>query len=378
MRNESHRLVFFPISFWRVDDPDHASNGLVTGCVAFIHPHIESRFSKPRFGMRRNRSMPMARLEEVRLFALGSTRPLGERIARELGVVLSVHEEREFEDGEHKLRPLEEVSGRDVYVIHSLYGEPGQSANDKLCKLLFFVGGLVDAATRTVSVIAPYLAYGRKDRRTKPRDPITTRYIATLLEVIGTDRIVTLEVHNPAAFENAFRCPKEHVVPDRLFVDSLAGVLGQRPVAVVSPDIGGAKRAARFKAVLANRLGGEVATVFMEKYRSEGAVRSGVLVGHVAGADAVIVDDLVSTGTTLSRAVAACREAGAERVFAVAAHGLFTEDAGRVLAQAPIDRLWITDSVPPFRLTPEVVRAKVSTVSTAGLFADVIRRNRVA
>src|SRR5271157_3325629 len=141
-----------------------------------------------------------------KLFALEASKELGASIAARLGARLAAHEERDFEDGEHKARPLEPVAGADVYVIHSLHGDPIQSPNDKLCRLLFFIGALKDAGANRVTGVVPYLCYARKDRRTKSLDPVTTRYVASMFEGVGTDAIVTLEVHNPAAFENAFRC----------------------------------------------------------------------------------------------------------------------------------------------------------------------------
>ena len=114
------------------------------------------------------------------LFALAETREFGAQVAEILGIPLAALEERDFEDGEHKIRPLVNVRGRDVYVLHSLHGSPGRSPNDKLCRLLFLVGTLKDAAAAQVTVIAPYLCYARKDRQTKARDPITIRYLAQL------------------------------------------------------------------------------------------------------------------------------------------------------------------------------------------------------
>jgi len=142
--------------------------------------------------------------DELMLFALDATRAYGEAIARELGITLSAHEEREFEDGEHKTRPLVNVRGRDVYVIQSLYADAKQSGNDKFVRLLFFLGALRDASACRLTAIVPYLAYARKDRKSKARDPVTTRYVATLFEAVGTDCVVTLDVHNLAAFQNAF------------------------------------------------------------------------------------------------------------------------------------------------------------------------------
>src|SRR5579864_3890525 len=145
--------------------------------------------------------------DRLRLFSLHGTEVLGEKIAHTLGCRLATVEERSFEDGEHKVRPLEAVAGCDVYVLHSLHGGPDESPNDKLCRLLFLVGALKDARAARVTAVTPYLCYARKDRRTKANDPVTIRYLATMFEAIGADAVVTLEVHNEAAFENAFRCP---------------------------------------------------------------------------------------------------------------------------------------------------------------------------
>lgn len=108
------------------------------------------------------------------LFALDASQSFGRLVVEALGTALSAHEERTFADGEHKSRPLVSVRGRDVYVIHSLYAEPGQSANDKLVRLLLFLGALKDAAAGRVTAVVPYLADARKDRKTKSRDPVTT------------------------------------------------------------------------------------------------------------------------------------------------------------------------------------------------------------
>ena len=121
------------------------------------------------------------------LFAIGASREYGARVAQHLDFVLGEHEERAFEDGEHKIRPLVEVRRQDVFVIHSLYGDAEQSPNDKLCRLLFFIGALKDAGAERVTAVTPYLCYARKDRRTQPRDPITTKYVARLFEACGAD-----------------------------------------------------------------------------------------------------------------------------------------------------------------------------------------------
>jgi ribose-phosphate pyrophosphokinase len=311
----------------------------------------------------------------IAVFAVGSTQKFGRDVAAELQLPLAAHEEREFEDGEHKIRPLESVRDKDVFVIHSLYGDPGHSVNDKLVRLLFFVGALRDASAARVTAVVPYLAYARKDARTQPRDPVTTRYVAALFEAVGTDRVVALDVHNPAAFENAFRCRTEHLTATPILARHFAAQASAGGMlAVVSPDPGGVKRAERLRATLAGALGVEPTAAFLDKGRGKGILRGGRLVGDVADRQAVIVDDIVSTGGTLAHAARACREAGAAGVWAAATHGLFTGAAAETLGGGEIDRLIVTDTVPPWRLPAEFVARKLTVLSVAPLVAEAIRR----
>ncbi|HET20047.1 MAG TPA: ribose-phosphate pyrophosphokinase, partial [Chromatiales bacterium] len=203
----------------------------------------------------------------LKLFAPGASRPLGERVADILGIPLGALEERDFEDGEHKARPLESVRGADVYVLHSLHADAEQSVNDKLVRLLFLIGALRDAGAERVTALVSYLCYARKERKTKSRDPVTTRYVAALFEAVGVDRVVTLDVHSLAAFQNAFRCRTEHLESTRLFIEHFAPRLGDREAAVVSPDVGGVKRADGFREALERRLERPLASAFMHKKR---------------------------------------------------------------------------------------------------------------
>lgn len=324
------------------------------------------------------------------LFALEHSHLLGNAIAQQLGLALTPHEERVFEDGEHKARPLQSVRGRSCFVLHSLYGEPSQSVNDKLTRLLFFIATLKDAAAKEVTAVVPYLAYARKDRKTQPRDPVTLRYLAQLFEAVGTDALLVLEVHNPAAFQNAFRCNTEALDCTSLFAAKLVDQLGElshvklgdllgdrladAAVAVVSPDAGGVKRAALFRQKLAHSLGRSVTMGFVEKFRSAGVLSGELLVGEVSGRHVLLFDDLISSGQTLLRAARVCHQQGATAVWALAAHGLFNADAESVLSDPMIERVFITDSV-PLRLTAGSALAnKLEVVSCAGLFAEAIRR----
>lgn len=308
------------------------------------------------------------------LFALSASREWGEAVAAHLGLPLAPLEERGFEDGEHKARPLASVRGRDVFVLQSLHGDAAQGVDEKFCRLLFFIGALKDASAASVTAVVPYLAYARKDRKTQPRDPVTTRYVAALLEAVGTDRVLTLDVHNLAAYQNAFRCRTEHLEAAGLFAAHFAPRLQDREVVVVSPDAGGIKRSEQFRLRLAKVLGRPVAAAFAEKHRAEGVVSGDLMVGDIAGRCAIIVDDLISTGTTIIRAVKACRALGATSVHAVASHGLFMGEAATVLGGPALDSLAVTDTVPPWRVPAGALRDKLTVLPTTRLFADAIAR----
>lgn len=312
--------------------------------------------------------------QELCLFALDASRDFGAEVARHLGLPLSPHEERNFDDGEHKSRPLANVRGRDVFVVQSLHSDAAQSVNDKLCRLLFFIGALKDASAASVTAIVPYLAYARKDQKSKPRDPVTTRYVAGMFEAVGTDRVVTLDVHNLAAFQNAFRCATDHLRADGLFVQHFAPLLQGGEAVVVSPDAGGIKRAERFRQRLAAALGRPVAAAFAEKHRSGGVLSGELIVGDVQGRCAIILDDLIGTGSTIARTVTACRSLGATSVYAAASHGLFVGDAAQLLADDALTGIVVTDTVPPSRLGEGKARAKLTLLSSAQLFAQAIRR----
>ena len=310
----------------------------------------------------------------LRLFALAASRELGEAVANAAGLPLAAQEERDFEDGEHKARPLDTVSGTDVYILQSLHGGPDQSTNDKLCRLLFFIGALKDAGAARVTAVTPYLCYARKDRRTKPNDPVATRYLAGMFESVGTDRVVALEVHNPAAFENAFHCRTIALTATPLFVDYVRNNLVNDKLAVVSPDAGGMKRAELLREALEQALGRPVGKGLAEKHRSSGIVSGDLFAGDVAGTTALIVDDLISTGGTLLRTARAARSAGARRVICLVTHGLFMAGSTDVLADPAIDEIVISDSVPPFRLDGDAAKNKLTILPAATLLAETIRR----
>lgn len=309
------------------------------------------------------------------LFALEPKSTFAAALAAALDVPVSPHEDRSFSDGECKLRPLVDPRGADAYVVHSLHGGPALSPHDKLARLLMFIATLREHGAARVTAVVPYLAYARKDRQTKPWDPVTLRYVAQLFEAVGTAQIIMLEAHNVAAFQNAFRCPTMHLEAHRVFEAVANEIASSGPIAVASPDPGGVKRAQLWRESLEQRLARAIGFAMVDKRRSAGLVSGGELVaGEVAGATVLLLDDLIATGETMLRAAVALHRAGATAVVAFAAHGLFVEPAGEVLAGEPIARVVVTDSVPPFRLGPTSPAGhKLQVVSSVPLFADAIR-----
>lgn len=314
------------------------------------------------------------------IFSLDGSDPLAEALCDALDESRSPHEDRAFEDGERKTRPLVDPRGEDIYVVASLHGGPHESPHDKLCRLLMFVATLRDHGAARVTAVVPYLAYGRKDRRTKPWDPVSIRYVAQLFEAVGTAQLIVLEAHNPGALQTAFRGITVHVDAWPAFDAALSDVAAEGPYAVASPDPGGVKRAQIWREALEHRLLRPVGFAMVDKRRSAGLVSGLRLVaGDVAGRTVLLLDDLIASGETMQRAAAALRHEGAREVVVFAAHGLFLPPAAERLCDAGISRVVVTDSVPPFRLPPAgPAAARLRVVSAVPWLAAAIRDSHAA
>lgn len=312
---------------------------------------------------------------------------LGSAVANGLGLTLSPCEDRRFEDGEHKWRPLCDSAGSDAYLLASLYGDVQASPQDRLLRLLMAVATLRDHGAARVTALVPYLAYARKDQQTQPFDPVSLRYVAQLFEAMGTQQIMVLEAHNPAALQNAFRIPTRHLTGHAVLTPAVARLVGEEAPAVASPDPGGARRARLWQESLAQSLqrpaGGlqrPVGFALVDKRRSAGVQRATASVaGDVRGMTVLLLDDLIASGQTLQRAARALRGAGARRVIACATHGLFVGDAAQALMDDSIERILVTDSVPTDRLAPDApLRAKLQVLSAAPLFTAAVQASHRA
>ncbi|GAL86151.1 ribose-phosphate pyrophosphokinase [Sporocytophaga myxococcoides] len=312
--------------------------------------------------------------DTVRIFSLNIGKQYAEDVARHLGMYVASHEERDFEDGEHKIRSLENVRGKEVYIIQALFSDDTMSVNDKLCRLLFLTGSLKDACASKITLIIPYLCYARKDRKTKDRDPVTTKYLAQIIEAVGTDHVITLDVHNLQAYQNSFHCFTDHLEAKMLFTDYFAELAANDDIVILSPDAGGMKRADAFSISLGKKIQKELPVIFMEKKRSKGIVTGSSLVGDVRNKTVIIIDDLISSGTTLSRAAQACKAFGALKVYAAATHGVFSEAANVNLQSDALDKIIITNSIPDFKINNDLIQKKIVILDTVPLIAECIRR----
>lgn len=336
-------------------------------------------------------------MNNFQLFGLDGSRPFAQQVARYLDVPLSKHVERSFADGEPYIKSCVNVRGFDVYVISSLYSDDQQSITEKFTKLLFFVGSLVDASAKRITIVCPHLAFSRQDRKTESRAPITIKYFAQCLEAVGVDRVLTMDVHNLSAMQNAFRIPTDNLEAKPLHADFLCGVdsgvmtdgVPQRVephipdplvddpsnLIVLAPDSGGMGRAKRFRNVLEKRLKlhNQIDVVHVDKERVNGnEVRGSKIVGDVEGKRVLVLDDVISSGRTIQLCVDSVRKHGGDVWAVCATHGVFTEGANEYLADVP--RLVITDTIRPFRLRSDQWRDRLFMIPTAMMFAQAIRR----
>lgn len=284
-------------------------------------------------------------IHDALIFAPSESHALGLAASERSGIALASLEEREYAGGEFKLRPLQSVRDRTVFVVQTLAETQKSPIALRLVRLLFLIHALRDAGAERVVTVIPYLAYARKDRRTKARDPVYTRYVAQQLEAAGTDRVVLVDVHNASSVDNAFRVPVDHLSAMPMMAAHFIQHLPRGKLAVASPDIGGIRRAQLFRELLERNTGQEVELVFVEKRRDGEVLSGGTVVGNPRGRAAIVLDDLCSSGTTLIKAATALRAAGAVSVYATVTHAPLEDGLAALAAADDIAQVVVTDSV---------------------------------
>jgi ribose-phosphate pyrophosphokinase len=289
----------------------------------------------------------------------GSFHPaLGAAVARTLGQQPGQVVTERYPDGEHQVEVLEDVRGRDVFILQSLGAPPGEH----LLELLLLADACRRAGAERLVALIPYLAFARQDRRERVGEPLGARLVADLISA-RFDRAVLMDLHSPAV-EGAFTCPVEQLFCQELFVPGLLRTDG-RPQVVVSADLGASKRAER----LGRALGLDVAVVHKRRL-SGSTVRARAVVGEVEGLAPILVDDMISTAGTVQAAVQVLLDAGcAPDITVCASHGLFVPPAHTRLSGLPVTRIVVTDSLPPPQL-----ELPIEIVSVAPLLAEAVLR----
>lgn len=325
-------------------------------------------------------------MKNLRIFGLGNSRPFASEIAKHLAKSLNRHHEERRPDGEAYTTSLDNVRGADVFVVTSLYGDETECVDQKLMKTLVFINTLRHASAERITLVAPYLCYARQDRKTESRAPIATQAVAMMLESVGMNRLLTMDVHNLGAEQNAFRVPIDNLEARKILADSIARDIRfpghaitdctdgyKRAFKVLTPDAGGTARTKLMQHSLSKRLGVQVDIVYADKTRKDSNNVIVNIVGDVRGANVVIIDDLISTGGTLAECQGAVEAAGGVLWGVAATHGLYVNGAPEKLAKIP--RIYTTDTVfPPPRLAVTRTIKAVKLVTTAPMFAEAIRR----
>ena len=304
-----------------------------------------------------------------------SSKPFAKKIADHLDIELSEHEEHVFEDGEVYLKSNQNVRGCDVYVIVSLFSDEQENVNQKLFKLAFFIASLKDASADRITAVIPYMAYARQDRKDKSRSPITTKYVAMILESVGTDRVLMMDVHNAGAEQNAFRIPIDILEAKTLLVDKcveeLSFEIDDDRFALLVPDTGGRERVENFRDVLSDRLQKDIHTYQLDKRRIDRKVTASRIGGDVKGKKLLIVDDMIASGGTIKKAKDVIEDAGGLLWGIAATHGLFVGKINENLRDIP--RVFVTDTIDSFRLDDSNKR-NLRIVNTDKMFSKAIRR----
>lgn len=308
----------------------------------------------------------------MHVFALEGSKQFGQRMSNEMGIQISNHEERSFDDGEAFVAPAVNVRGKDVFVIQSLYGDEKQSINEKLMRLVIMCGAAHDASAARVTAVCPYLGYGRQDRKTSSRAPITTKYIAQILESVHVDRLLTVDAHNRAAIQNAFDCPVDLLEAAPLFISDIAKKFSGRKLTILSPDPGGLERVTHLSYRL-NAFNVNASVGCMYKTHVGNEIAGHGLMGIIEGRDVIVVDDMIAGGRTVREAEELVRDEGGRVISVYATHGLFVGNARNNLNSHSIPRIVVTDTADRYKNIEELSK-RVEVISTCRLIGEAIKR----
>jgi ribose-phosphate pyrophosphokinase len=297
---------------------------------------------------------------ELKLISGSANMMLAARIAEILDVQLTDPRLRYFPDGEINVKIEDSMRGHDVFVIQPT----SPPVNEHLMELFIILDALRRASAGRVTAVIPYYGYARKERKTQPREPISAKLVANFITLAGADRLLLFDLH-AEAIEGFFDVPTDHLSPHRIFSEHLKEKKFKH-LTIVAPDAGGGRRAE----AVANDLGAPIAFGYKRRTDEE-SVEVIAISGDVKGRDCVVVEDIITTGGTVSKLAQALRAQGANRVLIAATHPVLTGDAMERLRRADVEEVIVTDTVP---IPPEKVGTPLKVISVAPLLAEAIIR----
>jgi ribose-phosphate pyrophosphokinase len=295
-----------------------------------------------------------------------ASRELGGKIADRLGVELTDAGLKTFADGEVYCRYVDSIRGADLFIVQSICGSEreGMTVNDALWELALMVHAAKHASAHRIIAVTPWYGYSRQDKKSAPREPISARLVAEVLETAGIDRLVAMDLH-AGQLQGFFSKPVDHMTAMPVLTQFVQDRLAGKELVIIAPDAGRVKLVRKF----AQKVGAPYA--LLEKERPAQAVAEiGYVIGDVKGKTAVIVDDIIATAGTLSAAAQTVLDEGANEVYAVATHGLFSGAAFDTLMASPLNGVVVTDTVPLRENPPEMI----SQLTCADILEDSIRR----
>ncbi len=296
----------------------------------------------------------------LKLFSGSSNPDLANEIARYLNMELSKIELRRFKDGENWAKIKENVRGHDVFIIQSTCNP----ANDHIIELLLMIDAAFRASAGRIAVVIPYFGYARQDRKVEPRVPISSKVMANIIQVTGADRVLTMDLH-AEQIQGFFDIPLDNLYAAPVAIEYIKG-LKLKDVVVVSPDSGGAERA-RFYAKNI-----DAGLAIIDKRRPEPNVAEvQYVIGDVQNKNCILVDDMVDTGGSISKAVGALKAQGAKDVYCLFTHPVLSGDAIDKLESAGFKEIMFTNTI-PYRGPRKIKGMKI--LSIAPLFGEAIRR----
>ncbi len=299
---------------------------------------------------------------DFKVFAGNSNRPLAEAIGKELknvaGKELGHCEIKRFSDGEIWVKYAENIRGSDVFIIQST-----NTPSDNLIELLIMIDAARRASANKITAVIPYFGYSRQDRKDQPRVSITAKLVANLITVAGADRVISMDLH-ASQVQGFFDIPFDHLYASATFFKKIEQ-LNMDNLAVVSPDVGGIKLARAY----AKKFNADL--VVIDKRRPSQNVSEIInIIGNVKGKNVLLVDDIIDTAGTFSQAAHLLKEKGAATITGICTHAIFSANAIELLNKAPIDKLFVTDTI----FNPKVNEVKnLEVVSVAKTFALAIQ-----